>query len=99
MGHGASQFGRTDWPSLVGRWLRRAFPAAAHNLRNSAIPASPSEYISFCLQHYLPPEPDLIVVSCCAFPAESFTCCYCGVVTCLAVGRRPLQSSRPLRNA
>ena len=62
MGRGASAFGRTDWVALVGAWLRGAFPAANHSMLNSAIPASPSEYISFCLQHYLPPQPDLVLV-------------------------------------
>ena len=63
MGRGASAFGRTDWVALVGSWLRGAFPGANHSMLNSAIPASPSEYISFCLQHYLPPQPDLVLVS------------------------------------
>lgn len=47
MGHGCSKFGLTDWPSLTGRWLQRALPAA-HDVRNEAIPAAPSEYLSFC---------------------------------------------------
>ena len=63
MGRGASAFGRTDWVALVGAWLRGAFPGANHSMLNSAIPASPSEYISFCLQRCLPPQPDLVLVS------------------------------------
>ena len=49
-GRGASAMGRTDWASLLRAWLRAAWPQAGHELHNGAVAASPSEYMSFCVQ-------------------------------------------------
>jgi hypothetical protein len=72
-GKGASSPGRTDWVSLLAAWLRDSFPtgsgnsstAGRHVVVNAAVAASPSEYISFCLQQHLDPQhpPDLVLVS------------------------------------
>lgn len=61
-GRGASAIGRTNWAALTGAWLRQHFPGAT--LHNGAVAASPSEYMSFCVQEHLPTRPvDLIIVS------------------------------------
>ena len=71
-GRGASKMGRTDWAALLRSWLQDAFPGAGHSLGNGAVAASPSEYMSFCLQHHLPKRPvDLVLVRAAAAAAAA----------------------------
>lgn len=37
----ASKIGETDWFSLVGKYMRTAFPKANITTRNGALPATP----------------------------------------------------------
>jgi hypothetical protein len=62
--HGAksSQPGKTDWFSLVGAYLRTAFPHAEISMRNGALPATPSALMNMCLEQYVDADVDLIFV-------------------------------------
>jgi len=53
--HGAkaSKIGETDWFSLVGKYLRTAFPRANITTRNGALPATPSALMNMCLETYV----------------------------------------------
>ena len=42
--------GQTDWVPLLRGWLQAAFPGVDHLVHNGAVAASPSEYMSFCMQ-------------------------------------------------
>lgn len=62
--HGAkaSERGRTDWFSLVGAYLRSAFPRAEISTRNGALPATPSALMNMCLEQYVDDDVDLVFV-------------------------------------
>jgi lysophospholipase L1-like esterase len=62
--HGAkaSVIGETDWFSLVGRYLRGAFPRANVTTRNGALPATPSALMNMCLETYVDDDVDLVFV-------------------------------------
>lgn len=62
--HGAkaSKVGETDWFSLVGKYLKAAFPRAAISMRNGALPATPSALMNMCLEQYVDDDVDLVFV-------------------------------------
>ncbi|KAI8475674.1 MAG: hypothetical protein J3K34DRAFT_27974 [Monoraphidium minutum] len=62
--HGAkaSKIGETDWFSLVGRYLKDAFPRSNVTARNGALPATPSALMNMCLETYIDADVDLLFV-------------------------------------
>jgi UDP-glucose:glycoprotein glucosyltransferase len=62
--HGAvaSKRGETDWVSLVGKYLRTAFPRTNITMRNGALPATPSALMNMCLENYVDDDVDLVLV-------------------------------------
>lgn len=58
----ASRIGKTDWFSLVGKYLQVAFPRANVTTRNGALPATPSALMNMCLEQYVDPDVDLVFV-------------------------------------
>eukprot|EP00879_Flechtneria_rotunda_P016086 GHRR01016827.1.p1 GENE.GHRR01016827.1~~GHRR01016827.1.p1 ORF type:complete len:534 (+),score=145.77 GHRR01016827.1:354-1955(+) len=62
--HGAkaSVIGETDWFSLVGKYLKAAFPRATISTRNGALPATPSALMNMCLEQYVDDDVDLVFV-------------------------------------
>lgn len=58
----ASIIGETDWFSLVGRYLKTAFPKAIITTRNGALPATPSALMNMCLEQYVDEDVDLMFV-------------------------------------
>ncbi|KAF6266240.1 hypothetical protein COO60DRAFT_1632898 [Scenedesmus sp. NREL 46B-D3] len=58
----ASVIGETDWFSLVGKYMQRAFPRASISLRNGALPATPSALMNMCLEQYVDDDVDLVFV-------------------------------------
>ena len=62
--HGAkaSVIGETDWFSLVGTYLKEAFPRANITTRNGALPATPSALMNMCLENYVDADVDLVFV-------------------------------------
>ena len=62
--HGAkaSRMGENDWFSLVGKYARAAFPNADVQMRNGALPATPSALMNMCLETYVDEDVDLVFV-------------------------------------
>jgi hypothetical protein len=62
--HGAkaSRMGENDWFSLVGQYMRAAFPNANVVVRNGALPATPSALMNMCLETYVDEDVDLVFV-------------------------------------
>lgn len=62
--HGAkaSVIGETDWFSLVGKYLKTAFPRTNITTRNGALPATPSALMNMCLEQYVDEDVDLMFV-------------------------------------
>jgi hypothetical protein len=62
--HGAkaSRMGENDWFSLVGKYMRDAFPNADVVTRNGALPATPSALMNMCLETYVDEDVDLVFV-------------------------------------
>lgn len=62
--HGAkaSRMGENDWFSLVGTYMRAAFPNANVVVRNGALPATPSALMNMCLETYVDEDVDLVFV-------------------------------------
>lgn len=58
----ASVIGQTDWFSLVGTYLKTAFPRANITTRNGALPATPSALMNMCLEQYVDEDVDLVFV-------------------------------------
>ncbi|KAF8069512.1 ASAT1 [Scenedesmus sp. PABB004] len=58
----AVERGEADWLSLVAARLRAAFPAANVAARNGAVPATPSGWMSLCLEQHLDADADLVFV-------------------------------------
>lgn len=50
------------WISLLRDWLADRFPNTTVTGVNGAIPASGSDYFSFCMKLHIPEEADLVVV-------------------------------------
>jgi hypothetical protein len=61
-GNGASEAGTTDWFSLVGRYLRRAFPKRRFETHNGCVPATPAAFMTLCLERFLDPRADLVFI-------------------------------------
>lgn len=62
--HGAkaSVMGKTDWFSLVGTYMKAAFPRSQISFRNGALPATPSALMNMCLEQYVDDDVDLVFV-------------------------------------
>jgi hypothetical protein len=58
----ASKIGETDWFSLVGSYMKTAFPKANVTTRNGALPATPSALMNMCLEQYVDEDVDLVFV-------------------------------------
>lgn len=58
----ASKIGETDWFSLVGKYMKAAFPKANITTRNGALPATPSALMNMCLEQYVDEDVDLVFV-------------------------------------
>jgi lysophospholipase L1-like esterase len=54
--------GTSDWFTLFSSWLQAAFPAAKVTVKNHALPAARSEYLSACLDQHIDPLADLVFV-------------------------------------
>jgi hypothetical protein len=48
--------------SLVGKYMKHAFPRASISLRNGALPATPSALMNMCLEQYVDDDVDLVFV-------------------------------------
>jgi hypothetical protein len=58
----ASKIGETDWFSLVGKYMKTAFPKANVTTKNGALPATPSALMNMCLEQYVDEDVDLVFV-------------------------------------
>lgn len=89
----ASKIGETDWFSLVGSYLRTAFPKANITTRNGALPATPSALMNMCLEQYVDEDVDLIFVEYVANDGSN-RCGSCSLnpacLPCMAIVKDPL---------
>eukprot|EP00887_Chlorella_sp_A99_P007655 scaffold20.g7655.t1 len=60
-GRGASWWG-SAYPVLLLDWVQKHFPAAAHSLKNAAIPASTSGVAAACTEALVPANASLVVL-------------------------------------
>ncbi|KAG2425210.1 hypothetical protein HYH02_015037 [Chlamydomonas schloesseri] len=60
-GQGASVRGETDWFSLLGHYLVRAFPNTNVTTRNGCTPGVPSSYMIMCLELSVDTDVDLVL--------------------------------------
>ncbi|PRW59533.1 hypothetical protein C2E21_1609 [Chlorella sorokiniana] len=54
--------GTESWATHTFRWIKDTFPKAQHRLKNSAIPATPSSYMSLCSAWHVPDDVELVFV-------------------------------------